>query len=135
MEKMDEKICLDTDVLANFLRNKREEQEFIINSEETKILATTYINLFELYYCAYKSSKRDKNLKAISLLLDRLDILNLSGESVKKAGELLAKLEREGKPIDFRDIFIGTIALVNNYSIKTGNIAHFGRIEGLRILD
>ena len=132
---MEDKICLDTDFLVNFLRNSKEEAEFIKKNELNKDLATTYINLFELYYGAYKSSQKQNNLKAISLLLNRLNILNLSDDSVKKAGEILAKLEKEGKMIEFRDLFIGTIALVNNYSIKTKNIKHFNRIEGLEIFD
>lgn len=132
---MENKICLDTDFLVNFLRNSKEEAEFIKNNESDKDMATTYINLFELYYGAYKSREKDNNLKAISNLLNRLNILNLSDESVKKAGEILAKLEKEGKMIEFRDLFIGTIALVNKYAMKTKNIKHFNRIEELEILD
>ena len=132
---MESKICLDTDFLVNILRNKREEADFIKINEADKDLATTYMNLLELYYGAYKSQERENNLKAISLLLSRLNILNLSDESVKKSGEILVKLEKEGKTIDFRDLFIGTIALVNNYSLKTNNIRHFNRIEELRIMD
>lgn len=132
---MEDKICLDTDFLVNFLRNNKEEVEFVKKNEVEKDLATTYINLFELYYGAYKSSETQDNLRAISLLLSRINILNFSNDSVKKAGEISAKLEKGGKPIEFRDIFIGTIALVNDYSIKTRNIKHFNRIEGLNILD
>ena len=132
---MESKICLDTDFLVNFLRNKREEADFIKINEADKDLATTYINLFELYYSAYKSQERENNLKAIFLLLSRINILNLSDESVKKSGEILVKLEKEGKTIDFRDLFIGTIVLINNYSLKTNNIRHFNRIEELRIMD
>ena len=132
---MENKICLDTDFLVNFLRNSKEEAEFIKKNETENELATTYINLFELYYGAYKSQETENNLKAISLLLNRLNVLNLSEDSTKKAGEILVKLEKEGKTIDFRDLFIGTIALVNNYTIKTNNIRHFNRIEELRIMD
>jgi len=63
-----------------------------------------------------------------------MNVLNFSNGSVKMAGELMAKLEKEGKVLDFRDLFIGTIALANNYPIKTNNIKHFNRIEGLKIL-
>jgi len=131
---MENKICLDTDFLVNFLRNKKEEAEFVKEHESDKDLATTFISLFELYYGAYKSDEKQNNLKAIELLLSRINVLNLSNESVKKAGEILAKLERKGDLIDFRDLLIGTIALVNNYSIKTRNIKHFQRIEGLRTI-
>ncbi len=131
---MEDKICLDTDFLVDFLRNKKEAVEFIKDNEINKDLATTYINIFELYYGAYKSNKRQDNIKAITLLLNRIEVLDFSDGAVKKAGEVLAELEKEGKSIEFRDLFIGTIALVNNYSIKTNNVKHFERIEGLNIL-
>src|SRR3989338_6966145 len=106
---MENKICLDTDFLVNFLRNGKEEIEFIRKNETDKILATTYINLFELYYGAYRSNKAESRLKAISSLLNRINILNLSDESVKKAGDVQAKLRERGEMIEFRDLFIGTI--------------------------
>ena len=132
---MEDKICLDTDFLINFLRNKKDEVEFIKKNELNKDLATTYINVFELYYGAYKSSNKIENVKAVISLLNRLEILNLSNDSVRKAGEVLAILEKEGKMIDFRDLLIGIIALVNNYSIKTNNIKHFNKIENLNIMN
>lgn len=131
---MDYKICLDTDFLVDFLRNKEEEVEFIKKNEMSKDLATTYINLFELYYGAYKSNKKEENLRAITLLLERINVLNFSNDSVQKAGEILAKLEKKGDLIEFRDLFIGAIALVNNYAIKSKNVKHFNRIDGLKIL-
>lgn len=131
---MDDKICLDTDFLVDFLRNGKEEVEFLKENEINKDLATTYINLFELYYGAYKSKAMENNLNSISLMLSRINLLNFSIESAKKAGEILAKLEKEGKMMEFRDLFIGTIALVNGYSIKTRNVGHFSRIEGLNII-
>ena len=132
---MEDKICLDTDFLINFLRNKKDEVEFIKKNELNKDLATTYINVFELYYGAYKSSNKIENVKAVIILLNRLEILNLSNDSARKSAEVLAILEKEGKIIDFRDLLIGVIALVNNYSIKTNNIKHFNKIEGLNILN
>jgi len=131
---MDDKICLDTDFLVNFLRGEKEEVDFIKNNEIDKELATTFINLFELYYGAYKSDRKEHNLKAVGALLNRMQVLNLSNESVRKAGEILAKLEKEGRAIEFRDLFIGTIALAHDYSVKTKNTKHFDRIGGLIVL-
>ena len=131
---MEQKICLDTDVLINFLRNKKEEVKFILEQEERNEITTTYINLFELYYGAYKSKEQQKNLEAVNLIIDRITILNLTLLSVKKAGEILAQLEREGEKVDFRDILIGTIALLHNCILKTNNTKHFSKIEGLKLV-
>ncbi len=127
---MEDKICLDSDFLVNFLRNKQEEADYIIKHEHRVLLATTQINLFELYYGAYKSGRMENVLK-IEELQHRLKILNLSKVAVKKAGELLAILERQGQPIEFRDLLIGCIAQVEGFCLKTNNKRHFERIPEL----
>jgi len=131
---MEDKICLDTDILVNFLRNEEKAVSFIEENETSKELAITYINAFELYYGAYKSNKQEQNLDAAFRLLSRLTLLNLNDDSVREAAKILVKLEKHGSIIDFRDILIGSMALVNKYSIKTNNVKHFNRIEGLQIL-
>jgi len=128
-----ENICLDTDFLVNFLRNKKEAVEFIETNELKNHLATTYINLFELYHGVMKSHEKENNLVLLENLQNRITILNLSKESVREAGKLLAGLEKDGKPIDFRDLLIGTVALVEGFSIKTDNKKHFDRVNGLNV--
>lgn len=135
MEELGRKICLDTNVLINLLRNKQEDAAFIRQADEQEEFATTYINLFELYHGAYKSAEQQQNLKAIARLLERIDLLNLSEESVKKAAELKANLEKEGRTIDVRDLFIGAIALTSGYTLMTKNKKHFLNIPSLKLLE
>src|SRR3989338_7592955 len=115
---MEDKICLDTDVLVNFLRGKENEKEYIKRRESSVVLATTFLNLFELYWGAYKS-KRAQNIVKVEELYHRLRILNLSKEAVRKAGETLAALEVRGEAIEFRDLLIGCIAHVEGFCLKT----------------
>ncbi len=127
---MEDKLCLDTDFLVNFLRNKPEEVEFIAAQETRVVLATTYINLFELYYGAYKS-RRQENITALEELQHRLVVLNLTKEAVRKAGQLLASLEKKGDMIEFRDLLIGCIAETEGFCLKTNNKKHFQKIGAL----
>ncbi|MBI4142005.1 type II toxin-antitoxin system VapC family toxin [Candidatus Woesearchaeota archaeon] len=127
---MEDKICLDTDFLIHFLRNKKEETEFILAYEKHLLFATTIINLFELYYGAYKSGLQ-KNVLEVEELRHRLTILPLSTESVKKAGAVLAMLEKQGNTIEFRDLLIGTAAQTEGFCIKTHNKKHFTKIPEL----
>jgi len=131
---MENKICLDTDFLVDFLRNGDEEVEFIKDNEIKTELATTYINLFELYYGAYKSERRDENLKLINQLIGRISLINLSDDSAEAAGKISAMLEKQGALVEFRDILIGAMALVNGYAVKTKNIKHFENIKELKVL-
>ncbi len=130
---MENKACLDTDFLIDFLRNKKEKVEWIKNNSEAS-LATTIINVFELYYGEYKLESR-KNLEKLEDFLNSFYILNLNNEIVKKAGEVAAQLEKQGNMLEFRDILIAVTASHNNYSLKTNNKKHFERIKDLKILD
>ncbi len=129
-----DKICLDTDFLIDFLRKDENAVSFLDKNEGVAILATTYVNLFELYNGAYQSERPALNLPSIEALKGRLQLLNLSQESVKLAGEVFAELGKRGELIEIRDLFIGTIAVINNFSVKTNNVRHFKKIPNLRIL-
>ena len=131
---METKVILDTSIMVDFTRNKEHAVSLVKELSEKHEVCTTDINVFELYYGAFKSAKKEENIKSITSLLNRIEILNLSHESIKKAAEILVNLEKKGEQIDFRDLLIGTIALVNNNSIKTNNIKHFERIEGLNVI-
>ena len=127
-------ICLDTDVLIDFLRGERKIVEMIERLEEKHELLTTSINIFELYYGAYRTG-RDRNVKAVDELAERLEILKLTEQSAKISGEILAELESDGRAIDFRDILIAGIVMENDVTLFTGNKRHFQRVKGLELFE
>lgn len=127
-------ICLDTDVLIDFLRGKRKIVEAIKTLEEKHELLTTSINIFELYYGAYRTG-RGGNVKAVDELAERLEILKLTEQSAKISGEILAELESDGGAIEFRDILIAGIAIENDATLFTGNKRHFQRVKGLKLFE
>lgn len=129
------KIIIDTDILIDLLRNKKETVAFINGLEEKKvILTTTVINAFELYYGAHKSRQPQKNLHATKKLLSRLVVLPLTTRSAQKTGHIYAQLEKKGQSIGLRDTIIGAIAVTREFSIATRNIEHFEKIENLKII-
>jgi len=127
-------ICLDTDILIDFLRGERKIVDTIKTLEEEHELLTTSINIFELYYGAHKTGK-DKNVRAVDELTGRLEILKLTERSAKISGKILAELESEGKVIDFRDILIAGIAMENDVTLFTRNKKHFQRVKGLKLFE
>jgi len=128
-------ICLDTSVLIDNLRGKTQTVEFIKRLEEAgATLSTTTINSFELYYGAYRSRRREKNLTATRTLLTRLVILDLTDESSNKAGRILAYLEEEGDLIGFRDALIAAIAMNHETTLATSDIQDFSRVPDLQVL-
>ena len=106
----------------------------ITQLQEKTELATTIINAFELYYGAYKSKQVGANLSSVKGFLSTIQLLTMDEGSAEKSGEVLASLEREGKAIDPRDLFIGCTAVKNGYAVLTNNREHFERIPQLLVL-
>ena len=125
---------IDTDILIDFLRNKKDAVTFVAQLEEQKtLLSTTAINAFELYYGAHKSKRAVQTLQATKNLLDRLILLPLTSKSAQRAGHIYAQLELEGHPIGLRDTFIAAIALTRKCSVATRNTEHFKKVKGLTV--
>ena len=132
---MEPRTIIDTDILIDFLRNKKEAVAFITQLEEKKtLLFTTAINAFELYYGAHKSKQSAQTLQATKTLLERLVLLPLSPRSAQRAGHIYAELELEGNPIGLRDTFIAAIALTRKCSVATRNTDHFKKVKGLTVI-
>ena len=134
MEKMEDTLCIDTDILADLLRKKENAIKWFKDNEDNSQLATTTINIFELYYGSYRSANPEGSIDAVNNLLKSLTILTLDSKSAQEAGKQLARLTSEGNIIDFKDILIGAIALKSDYSLKTNNRKDFERIDGLKLI-
>jgi tRNA(fMet)-specific endonuclease VapC len=126
---------IDTDILIDFLRNRKESVEFIIKLENKKtILSSTAINAFELYYGAHKSKQSIQTLQATKNLLDRLILFPLTPRSAQRAGQIYAELELKGNPIGLRDTFIAAIALTRRCIIATKNTSHFKKVKDITVI-
>jgi len=135
METDKERIIIDTDVLVDMLRGEEKTVKVISEFESRKrILSTTVINVFELYYGAYKSKKRLQNLNATRRLLERIIVLKMGSKSAEKAGQIYAELEAMGQTIGLRDLMVGAIAVSRGYTLITGNVKHMQKIKGLNLM-
>ncbi len=124
-------VCLDSDVLINFLRNDVKTINLINKLKDRgKQLATTSINSFELLKGIPNSSKMDKS--KVLEFLSNFKIYNFEFNSSKKAAEIFEDLKAKGRIIELPDIMIASIIIANNETIITGNVSHFERIESLK---
>ena len=130
---MEDTICLDSDILIDFIRNKKEVVDWFKENKEKAIFATTVINVFELYAGAYNSKNLGK-VKHLDEFLANFRILGINYNIAKRAGEECARLSLQGETMENSDLLIGVIALSEGFSIKTNNKKHFDRIRGLRVL-
>ncbi len=123
-------VCLDSDILINFLRNEQKTIQLFQKLKEQGIkLSTTPINSFELLKGIPKSSKMD--ISKVKEFLSNFQILNFDFESSKKAAEIFEELKSKGESIDLADIMIASIAITNKKKLITKNTNHFERITKL----
>ncbi len=125
-------VCLDSDVLINFLRkDKKTISLFEKLKSENRNLTTTSINSFELLKGIPQSSNMDK-AKVLDFL-NNFEIYNFELECSKKAAEIFEDLKSKGDLIDLADIMIASVAITNKETLITANLSHFRRIKGLKI--
>lgn len=127
-----DKFVLDTDACIYWLKgNENIEKNIIKNGLENIFI--TVITECELFYGAFKSKKKEKNLAVIEELKKKIRILHTRENIAYIYAKLKSELEAKGQLLDDADLLIASITLTNNATLVTNNIGHFKRIQGLRI--
>ncbi len=124
---MDEKICLDSDIIIEFLKKNEKVKEKLDLLNET--FYTTPINIFEVWYGKSKQ-------EGIRGLLDNLKIISTTKEMGFLSAEIMEKLRNKGELIEFRDVIIAASCINSNSSLLTLNKKHFERLTkfGLKLI-
>ena len=89
----------------------------------------------ELYYGAYKSTRRERNLANLNRFFSQFISLPFDDNAASIAGQVRAQLDVIGTPIGSNDLLIAAIALSNDLTLVTHNTREFGRINGLKYED
>ncbi len=89
----------------------------------------------ELYYGAYKSSRRERNLEKLERFFSQFHSVPFDDQAALQAGKVRAQLTALGTPIGPNDLLIAAIALTNHLALVTNNTKEFGRVAGLQIED
>jgi len=98
-------------------------------------LFTSTICLAELYAGAYHLSNPGPLLKSIEALRLDLQILPFDEKCAEEFGRTRGTLLRQGISVNTLDLLIGSVALVNNFTLVTHNTADFQNIPNLRLED
>ncbi len=128
-------IVIDTDILIDLLRDKKYAVSKMRELEKNEELVTTDINAFELYFGAYNSREKERNIASTKGLLKTMMLLHTQEESMEMAGRIFAERRAEGKMIEIRDLLIAAIALHNGCRLLTNNRDNFEGIGGLSLQD
>lgn len=126
------KYLLDTDALIYWLKGNKNIEQKALNIGLDQ-LGYSIISHAELYFGAYNSEQKEKNLAAIQIVQQKLTLVNLDTKSAQLFGSIKADLKRQGNIIMDADIMIASIALSNELTLITNNEKHFERITELKI--
>jgi len=126
------KYLLDTDTLIYWLKGNKsiEKKALAIGLEQQ---GYSVISHAELYFGAYNSAQKDKNLLAIQVVSKKLALVNFNAESAQLFGMIKAELKQQGNIILDADIMIAAIAVSNRLTLITNNEKHFIRIPNLNL--
>ena len=104
--------------------------------EESSLAALSVVSVYEYLFGVHFRYLRDKTLpgrlSSAAKDLARFEIIPLTQDVVELSANLHAELARAGRLIGINDLYIAATALRFDMKVVTRNVAHFGRVKGLR---
>ncbi len=130
------KICIDTDVLIDFLKKKEPSSSTYEHWRNKAAVVVTSITAFELLFGSMLANLRERRRydEALSLV-EQHSVLPFDKFAAEKASEIGAELRRTGKVIEIRDLFNASICVSQGIPILTRNKGRYQRVAGLALLD
>ncbi len=126
--------CLETTFLVDLLRRSPSALAKLRDLEDAgERLATTQVNLVELYVGAYRSPDPEAALTQLEELVGSLDLLEFGREECAVCGRVIAGLLSAGESIGAIDVIAGCLALAHGETVITRNVEHYRRIPGLSV--
>lgn len=122
-------LVIDTSVYIEFIRAADKSRSTLARMTTERSATISAVTAFELWVGATNDSKRAD----LQVLLEGVPVLPLTAEIASLSAQIYLSLKRKSQLIEYRDIFIAATAMYHNVPLKTLNINHFSRIEGLTL--
>ena len=129
------KYLLDTNACIQFLNKRNSEVQRRLATARREEIVICQIVKAELYYGAYKSSRRAENLALLVRFFSQFESLPFDDAAAEAYGRIRAELTRRGKPIGPNDLMIAAIAVAHDLTLVTHNTAEFSRVPDLHVED
>lgn len=123
-------VVVDSSIIIEHLRKKNKSNSQLSRLPELTLVCVSSVTVYELMIGATIPQKR----MDAEELLEGMSVLSFDEKVSMVASEIFHSLRRRNLIIEFRDIFIAATALAFGLPIKTLNVKHFSRIEGLELL-
>jgi tRNA(fMet)-specific endonuclease VapC len=129
-------LSLDTSVLIDLLRRRdatvmRRFSDSVLAEERMMVSALV---LHEIH-TGLADRASDRRLVQFETLLAQCAPADFTVEDSLRSGRLRARLRARGTPIGEIDTLIAGQALARGWTVVTRNVRHFGRVEGLPLID
>ena len=89
----------------------------------------------ELYFGAYNSSRKRKNMNLLRRLFSKYESLPFDDNAAKIYGKIRAELKARGTPIGPNDLLIAATALSHKAVLITHNTKEFEKVARLKLKD
>jgi tRNA(fMet)-specific endonuclease VapC len=126
----DRLLIVDTDLVIDFLRGNGQGADLVATALTEGTLRFTAVTAFELRI----GSGFPRQRRQVEGLLARRT-LPLDAPAALLAGEIYARLERDGTRIGFADALIAGVCRRFDLPLATRNARHFARVPHLELLE
>jgi tRNA(fMet)-specific endonuclease VapC len=124
-----DRVIADTDVLVDFIEGvgaAAQVDDLLAKGN----LATTAVNVYELFRGCEDEDERIE----LRRTLRGVRVYPVNDPAARRAAEVDRELARRGAGIGERDTLIAGVALATRLPLLTGNVDHFRRVAGVRVV-
>lgn len=130
-------LSIDSSEFVHLLRSSGRTTQAILNRAVLSgaDLIVSSVVRHELVSGAAGSVAPERRLAQLEELLVQCTEVDFTPDDAASSGRLRALLKRRGTPIGDIDTLIAGQALARGWALVTRNVRHFGRVEGLVLID
>ncbi|MFH1941057.1 MAG: type II toxin-antitoxin system VapC family toxin [bacterium] len=128
-------VLIDTSVIIDFERNKRDITPFIRDKTDEEFFLSV-ISASEFLHGVHRAKDpgiRSRRLAFVEAVLNTFPIIHIDLPTARIHAELWSHLESQGKMIGLHDSWLAAICLAHNLSFITKNKREFDRVPGLEV--
>lgn len=126
------KYMLDTNICIYAIKHKPEKVFKKLQQTDPNDVCISSVTYAELVHGVEKSSAKERNRIALTLLLSCIEIMSFDTKAAEEYGKVRADLELKGEVIGPLDLMIAGHAKSLNCTLVTNNIKEFQRVKGLK---
>lgn len=128
------RFLLDSNVCIACLRRKPWALSALGSTPQVDV-AVSALTLGELVLGTHLSEDPDRELAKVEAFLRPIPVLPFGREEAYHWALLDAQLRKQGNRIEAEDAMIAATALAAGMTLVTGNLKHFARVKGLKVVD